>query len=69
MPPAREFVANSYSHYKFVAYNDAARALFDKTGLPKKLDEGFVDLSASNSAEAFIKTCGKLRFWNRKEAA
>jgi catalase len=69
LPPAREFVANSYSHYKFVAYNDAAVALFDKTGLPKDLDKGFLNLSKGASAADFLKSCKKLRFWERGQAA
>ncbi|MFA0962928.1 catalase [Roseivirga sp. BDSF3-8] len=69
MPPAREFVANSYAHYKFVAYNEAAMPLFEKTGLPKSLDKGFMNLSNGSSAADFLDTCKKLRFWDRKEGA
>jgi catalase len=68
MPPAREFVANAYSHYKFVAYNEAALPLFDKTGLPKKLDKGFMDLSNDASPTAFLEACNALRYWDRKDA-
>ncbi|MGB3179871.1 MAG: catalase [Cyclobacteriaceae bacterium] len=69
MPPAREFVANSYAHYKFVAYNEAALPLFEKTGLPKNLDKGFMNLSNGSSGADFLEACKKLRFWDRKEGA
>lgn len=68
MPPAREFVANAYSHYKFVAYNEAALPLFNKTGLPKKLDKGFVNIDNGSSPAEFLKTCRALRYWKRKDA-
>lgn len=69
MPPAREFLANAYSHYKFVAYNKAALPLFDKTGLPGNLDKGFVSLGEQGAASDFLELCKKLRFWDRKDAA
>jgi catalase len=66
MPAARDFAATTWAHYKVAAYNDAAKTLFAKAGLPEGLDEGF--LPASN-AEGFIAACRRLRFWERQMAA
>ena len=69
MPPAREFLANAYAHYKFVAYNEAALPLFNKTGLPKNLDAGFVNISDGETIKKFLESCKSFRYWKRKDAA
>ncbi len=69
MPPARDFVSDAFAHYKFVAYNDAAKMLFKKAGLPDDLDAGFQPLGAKTDAESFVKACRDLRFWERQDAA
>ncbi len=66
MPPARDFVADAVAHCKFVAHNDAAQSLFD--ALNVKPDGGFSSLSAGSDAAGFVKTCRKLRFWDREAA-
>lgn len=66
MPAARDFAATTWAHYKFAAYNDAAKMLFMKAGLPEDLDGGF--LPASDAA-SFIAACRNLRFWERQNAA
>ena len=65
----RDFVADAYAHYKFVAFTDAVLALFAKAGLPEALDEGFVLLGDDSSASDFIARCSDLRFWDRVDAA
>jgi catalase len=69
LPPARDFVADAYAHYKFVAFTEAAAPLFAKAGLGEALDEGFCPLAAPTDAAAFIAACGALRFWDREDAA
>ncbi|MEE2862466.1 MAG: catalase [Pseudomonadota bacterium] len=66
MPAARDFVASAWAHYKHVAYNEAARTLFSKAGLPKDLDAGFLP---AGDAAAFVAACRKIRFWKRQMAA
>ena len=68
-PPARDFVTDAFSHYKFVGFNEPARALFKKVSLPDALDAGFIALDKKASAAAFIETCRNLRFWGREDAA
>ena len=65
----RDFVADAYAHYKFVAFTDAVLALFAKAGLPEALDEGFVLLGDDSCASDSIARCSDLRFWDRVDAA
>jgi catalase len=67
-PAARDFVADAFSHYKFIAYNAAALALFDKAGLPRRLDDGFVALDEKDAAKSFLQKCTELRYWERSGA-
>ena len=69
LPPARDFVADAFAHYKFVGFTEPARALFKKIGLPDKLDAGFVALDKKTDAKSFVAQCRTLRFWDRKDAA
>jgi catalase len=69
LPPARDFVADAYAHYKFVAFTPAAVALFTKAGLPGELDQGFVKLDKKADADAFVMACRDLRFWERPDGA
>ena len=69
MPPARDFVADAYAHYKFCGFSPAARMLFAKAGLPDDLDEGFVLLGKTSDAATFLKACAALRFWDREDGA
>jgi catalase len=69
LPPARDFVADAYAHYKFIGFTAPAVKLFKKVGLPDDLDDGFIALSKPGYANDFIATCRKLRFWNRPDGA
>ena len=69
LPPARDFVADAYAHYKFVGFSEPAAKLFAKAGLPEDLDDGFFPLDAAGDAEAFIAACAELRFWDRPDGA
>jgi catalase len=63
LPAARDFIADASAHRKFIAYSADAMPLLEKAGAT--LDEGFVPLNAGSDAETFVKTCRKLRFWDR----
>ena len=65
MPAARDFVSDAFAHYKFVAHNQHAAALF--TAACVTPDAGFVSLDGSNAGE-FVSACRQLRFWNRQGA-
>ena len=69
LPPARDFVADAYAHYKFVGYAKPALKLFAKAGLSPELDPGFCSLDKPADAKAFIQTCRALRFWDRPDGA
>lgn len=67
-PAARDFVADAFAHYKFIAYNAAAIPLFETAGIPLKLDDGFIKLSSTDGASRFLRKCAALRFWSRQGA-
>lgn len=69
LPPARDFVADAYAHYKFVGFSEPAAKLFMKAGLPEDLDEGFLTLDTADDIPAFVETLGQLRFWDRPDGA
>jgi catalase len=62
---ARDFVNDAFAHAKFIAYNDAAKSLFEKAGL-KEMDGGFVALKSAADAKKFLQACRRLRFWERE---
>jgi catalase len=66
-PPARDFVADAFAHYKFVAYNGPVKKLFAATGI--KPDDGFFEISDAGGAGDFIARCRELRFWDRSGGA
>ena len=63
--PSQDFISDAFAHAKFIAYVPAVQPLFEAVGIANKLDDGFVDMSQSNDAAAFIEKCGKLRYWDR----
>ena len=67
-PAARDFVTDAFTHLKFIAYTDAAKPLFEKTGLFADLDEGCVQLTKAAAVATFVKRCRSLRFWDREAA-
>lgn len=69
LPPARDFVADAYAHYKFIGFTAPAAKLFTKVGLPDDLDDGFLALDSDNDASTFIGACRALRFWDRPDGA
>jgi len=69
LPAARDFVADAYTHYKFIGFTDGAAKLFVKAGVPAVLDEGFVPLRNAKDAKRFVAALRELRFWDRRDAA
>jgi catalase len=64
---SKDFVADAFSHCKFIAYNEAATPLLVAARVPD-IDAGFVLLASGKDAEAFVETCRQLRFWQREMA-
>jgi catalase len=65
MPPAKDFVSDAFAHYKFVAHNHHAAALFAAAGVTP--DSGFFALETKDPTD-FVESCRKLRFWARQGA-
>lgn len=63
---ARDFVADAFSHRKFIGYVDAATPLFAKAGVSDNHDEGVIALKKPTDCSAFITACRKLRHWARR---
>ncbi len=64
---AKDFVSDAYGHLKFIAYVKAATPLFEKAGIPGKMDDGFVELTSPKSTAQFVALCRKLRLWQREQ--
>jgi len=64
-PAAKDFVTDAFAHYKFIAHNTHAAALFQAACVSP--DGGFVALDGGNAA-GFVEMCRKLRFWSREGA-
>ena len=62
---AKDFVTDAHAHCKFIGYNEAARALFDATGLSELIDDGYLAID-DGDATKFVETCRALRFWERE---
>ena len=62
---ARDFIADAFAHLKFIAYTKAAASLMAKAGVQP--DEGCTDLGGATGVKDFIKSCARLRYWERAE--
>ncbi|GGD58663.1 catalase [Erythrobacter arachoides] len=65
--PSIDFVNDAFAHAKFIGYVAAAKPLLKGAGVAERMDDGFVELSDGSSATNFLKSCGKLRFWDREK--
>ncbi|UVK46701.1 catalase [Mesorhizobium sp. AR07] len=63
---ARDFVADAFSHCKFIGYVAEAMPLFEKAAIADSLDEGVIALSRAADVTGFVKTLGALRLWDRE---
>ena len=60
----RDFIADAFAHLKFIAHDKTAAPLLAKAGVAP--DEGVIELKSPKDAAAFVKTCVKLRLWDRE---
>ncbi len=67
LPPARDFVADAFAHFKFLAYSPEALPLLQKAGVAEALDDGCIELGPDGVA-AYIVELAKLRYWPREDA-
>lgn len=65
-PAARDFIADAFAHFKFIAYGKEVAPIFQKIGLEEDLDEGCILLNDNSAIKQFMKHCGQLRFWKRE---
>ncbi|GBR67592.1 catalase [Gluconobacter kanchanaburiensis] len=63
----RDFVADAFTHAKFIGYGTDAKPLLAKGGItPEDMDDGTVSLEAAGDIPNFITLCRNLRFWDRE---
>ncbi|WP_020395692.1 catalase [Thiolinea disciformis] len=62
----KDFVADAFAHCKFIAYVADTMPIFEAVSIDKALDAACHEIKADGDAKAFIKECGKLRFWDRE---
>ena len=65
---ARDFVADAFAHSKFIANSDSAKPLLSKIIAADQLDDSFIEIREGTEASKPVRTCGKLRFWERHVA-
>jgi catalase len=65
---ARDFVADAFSHCKFIGFTSGALPLLAKAGVAPDADEGLVALDATEGVPRFIDRCRRLRLWAREMA-
>jgi len=63
---ARDFVADAFTHCKYIGYVADATPLLEKAGIAGDLDEGTIELSDKKSVAGFFVEAGKLRVWGRE---
>ena len=61
---ARDFVADAFSHCKFIAHVKDAQPLLDKAGVEP--DEGVIPLGNAADIGGFVESCRRLRLWARE---
>ncbi|MBF6568219.1 MAG: catalase [Candidatus Binataceae bacterium] len=64
-PAARDFVVDAYAHSKFVAYTSSALPLLKAVLGNRELDQGFIEIKTAKEVADFLRSCCKLRFWER----
>jgi catalase len=63
---AVQFVADAYTHRKFIGYVESARPLLEAAGIADRLDGGLVLLNGAKAVPRFVEQCRQLRFWDRE---
>ncbi|MGN8119511.1 hypothetical protein [Labrys sp. 22185] len=65
-PAARDFVADAFTHCKFIGFSVGAEALLLRSGVAPDADEGLLHLGDAGATTRFVKACRKLRLWSRE---
>ena len=68
LPAARQFVADAFAHYKFVAYSPEIVPLLEKAGVIDDLDDGFIELDAKKDIAEYFGKLAEVRHWAREKA-
>ena len=65
---ARDFVADAFTHCKFIGFTTGAAPLLQKAGVDPEADEGLIGLDNPKGIASFIQSCRRLRLWSREMA-
>jgi catalase len=64
---ARDFVADAFTHCKFIGYVESALPLFGRAGISAEdFDEGCIAMANAKDAKSFVASLAKLRVWGRE---
>ena len=64
---AKDFVSDAFGHAKFIGFNADAKPFLEKAGIEDEdMDDGVIALGGKGDVDAFLKTLGKLRIWERE---
>jgi catalase len=64
--PAREFIADAFTHCKYIGLSAEAAPLLAKAGIAGDLDVACLPLHKADDAEPFIEAARALRYWPRE---
>lgn len=59
-----EFILDAYSNFKFIGFNLSLESKLAQNPLIT-LDKGFAPINSSASINTFLRSCRKIRFWER----
>lgn len=65
-PSMRDFIADAFSHLKFIGYTAETLPIMEKAGISNCLDKGCFLLNKPSTINQFAEICTALRFWERK---
>lgn len=63
---AKDFVADAFTHCKYIGYVAEAMPLLEKAGIAGDLDEGTVAIKDKATAASLLEQAGNLRVWARE---
>lgn len=64
---ARDFVADAFSHCKFIGFTAGALPLLDKAGVKPDADAGMIALDQPRDVTGYVTACRDLRLWSREK--
>ncbi len=68
LAPARQFVADAFAHFKFLAHSPEIVPLLEKAGIIDDLDDGVIELEGKKTVAEYISALSELRHWAREKA-